>query len=209
MARYRISERFVVLVFAVFLSVPLLFSAQPSDRHPVPRPHSGKQHCDICGTYRKWLSEDVVYIITDQERADFAKLTTDEQRDKFIEDFWERRNPIPGSEQNAFKEEHYRRFAYANERFAARIPGWKTDRGRIYIRYGVPDQIVRHFSAAGSNRASDLVGVGPIPYDWELWHYRYIEGVGKDVTFKFVDTCGCGQFEIPVEKDDLNKYNPK
>jgi len=159
--------------------------------------------------YQKWLSEDVRYVITDQERADFKKLTTDEQRDKFIDDFWERRNPNPGSKENAFKEEHYRRIAYTNQHFAAKIPGWKTDRGRMYIMFGPPDQVDHHYSAAGSEKAGSLVGVGQIPYDWELWHYRYIDGIGKDVTFKFVDTCGCGRYEMPVTKEELNKYKPK
>jgi GWxTD domain-containing protein len=153
---------------------------------------------------RKWLNEDVVYIITDEERSDFKKLTTDQQRDKFITDFWARRNPNPGSLENKFQEEHYRRIAYANEHFAADIQGWRTDRGRTYIMFGPPDRVDKHFSAAGSEDAIDFVGVGSIPYDWELWHYRSIEGVGEDIDLKFVDTCGCGRFQIPIPKGDFN-----
>jgi GWxTD domain-containing protein len=159
--------------------------------------------------YRKWLDEDARYLTSDEERAEFRGLKTDQQRDKFIEDFWERRNPNPGSTENKFKEEHYRRITYTNEHFAANVPGWKTDRGRTYIRYGAPDEIEQHFSAAGSKKASDLFGVGAIPYDWELWHYRYIEGIGKHVALEFVDTCGCGRYEIPTPNEALNKYKPR
>jgi len=97
----------------------------------------------------------------------------------------------------------------ANEHFATKLPGWKTDRGRIYIIYGPPDQVDNHFSAAGSESAERILGAGAIPYDWELWHYRYIDGVGKNVAIKFVDTCACGEYQIPVEKKDLKKYTPQ
>ncbi len=159
--------------------------------------------------YRKWLDEDVRYIISDEERSDFNKATTDGQRDKFVEEFWERRNPDPGSSENKFKEEHYRRLAYTNQHFAARAAGYRTDRGRIYILYGPPKAVERHYSAAGSETVGSITTAGAIPFDWELWHYEYIEGLGKDVTFKFVDACGCGEYQIPIEKDDLKKYGPR
>src|SRR3974390_2029168 len=87
-------------------------------------------------TYKKWLDEDVRWIITDEEKSAFMQLSNDEERDQFIEAFWARRDPTPDTEENEFKEDHYARIAYANEHFAAGIPGWKTDRGRIYIVYG-------------------------------------------------------------------------
>src|SRR5271167_1507135 len=86
--------------------------------------------------YKKWLDEDVVYIISPEERHAFLHLATNEEREQFIEAFWQRRNPDPDSPENTFKEEHYRRIAYANEHFASGEPGWKTDRGRIYIIWG-------------------------------------------------------------------------
>jgi GWxTD domain-containing protein len=178
-------------------------------RLPSPRRKEKPLRIASLPIWPKWLNEDVPYIITDEERADFNKLHTDEQLDKFIEDFWEPRNPNHGSAENTFKEEHYRRIAYTNQHFATNVPGWRTDRGRTYIRYGPPNQIDQHFSAAGSKKASDLFGVGAIPYDWELWHYHYIEGLGEDVTLEFVDTCGCGRFEMPVTKEDLNRYKPR
>lgn len=157
--------------------------------------------------YRKWLDEDARYIIADQERSEFAKLTNDQQRDEFVERFWEKRNPEPGSSPNVYKEQHYERIRFAISHFSVLdTSGWKTDRGRIYIVFGPPDHIDQHFSAAGSHKASDLFGVAAIPYDWELWRYGYIEGIGEDVDFTFVDTCGCGRYEMPREKRDLNRY---
>ena len=140
--------------------------------------------------WRKWLNEDVVYIITDQERADAGMLTTDQERDDFVGAFWERRNPTPGSAENPFKEEHYRRFAYANEHFGAGVPGWRTDRGRLYIVHGAPASIDSHPTLSP-----------PV----EEWHYGFIEGMGKDVTFRFVDTCHYGEYRLPVEKDEMKK----
>ena len=147
--------------------------------------------------YQNWLDQDVRYLITDQERSDFSRLTTDRERDAFVEAFWKRHDPMPGSAGNSFKEAHYQRLAYANSNFAARLPGFKTDRGRIYILYGPPDNVQKHFSAARADLA--------VPYSWELWHYSYIPGIGKDVDFKFVDTCGCGEFRIPADHGDLKK----
>jgi len=213
MDRFRLSHILLCgLILLIFVASSA--AAQNSDRaaprpKQLPVPDTPTAPLRYNHSYQRWLDQDVVYIITDEERTDFAKLETDQQRDKFIENFWERRNPNPTPEANPFKEEHYRRIAYSNEHFSANVPGWKTDRGRTYIRYGAPDQIDQHFSAAGSEKASDLVGGGAIPYDWELWHYLFIEGIGKDVMLKFVDICGCERYEMPVTKEALNKYKPK
>lgn len=93
--------------------------------------------------YKKWLEEEVVYIITPTERDVFRKLTTDRQREGFIEAFWKQRDPTPGTPRNEFKDEHYRRLAYANEFYGRGTPrpGWMTDRGRIYIILGPPRNI--------------------------------------------------------------------
>ena len=147
--------------------------------------------------FNKWLEEDVRWIITGQERARFLDLSTDEQRDKFVADFWERRNPTPGSPENSFKTEHYRRIAYANSHFTftdkkdKSTPGWKTDRGRIYILYGTPDSIDKH-AGGGYQLAS---GVKAVTDPLELWYYKSIPHVGQDITIKFVDKCRCGGYE--------------
>ena len=99
---------------------------------------------ELRGPFRKWMREDVRYILTSEERKAFVRLTTDEERENFIEQFWLRRDPTPDTQENEYREEHYRRIAYANERYASGIPGWRTDRGRIYITFGPPDEIESH-----------------------------------------------------------------
>lgn len=156
--------------------------------------------------YRKWLNEDVAYIITDEERAAFKRLSTDEEREQFIEQFWLRRDPTPDSQENEFKEEHYRRIAYANERFASGIPGWKADRGRIYIAFGPPDEIESHPSGGTYERPFEEGGGTTSTFPFEKWRYRWIEGIGSDIIIEFVDTTMTGEYRMtmdPSEKDAL------
>jgi GWxTD domain-containing protein len=156
--------------------------------------------------YRRWLDEDVAYIITDEERAAFKRLSTDEERENFIEQFWLRRDPTPDTAENEFKEEHYRRIAYANERFASGIPGWKTDRGRIYITFGPPDEREEHPSGGSYERPIEEGGGTTSTYPFEIWRYRWIEGVGTDVLIEFVDPSMTGEYRMtmdPSEKDAL------
>ena len=156
--------------------------------------------------YKKWLNEDVVYIITDEERQAFKRLQTDEEREQFIEQFWLRRDPTPDTVENEFKEEHYRRIAYANERFASGIPGWKTDRGRIYIMYGPPDEIESHPSGGSYERPMEEGGGETSTYPFEQWRYRYIDGIGNNIIIEFVDPTMSGEYHMtmdPSEKDAL------
>jgi GWxTD domain-containing protein len=156
--------------------------------------------------YKKWLDEDVAYIITDEERAAFKRLQTDEEREQFIEQFWLRRDPTPDTVENEYKEEHYRRIAYANEHFSSGIPGWKTDRGRIYIMYGPPDEIDSHPSGGSYERPIEEGGGETSTYPFEDWRYRYIEGIGTDVNIEFVDPTMTGEYHMtmdPSEKDAL------
>ena len=161
---------------------------------------------ELSSTYKKWLNEDVVYIITPEEKSAFKQLSNDEERDQFIEQFWLRRDPTPDSQENAFKEEHYRRIAYANEHFAAGKAGWRTDRGRIYIMWGPPDQIDTHPSGGTYDRPESEGNGTTSTYPFEDWRYRYLEGVGQEINLEFVDTCMCGDFHLtsdPNEKDAL------
>ena len=156
--------------------------------------------------YKKWLSEDVTYIITDEERQAFKHFNTDEEREQFIEQFWLRRDPTPDTQENEFKEEHYRRIAYANERFASGIPGWKADRGRIYITYGPADEVESHPSGGSYERPSEEGGGNTSTFPFEKWRYRYIEGIGSDINIEFVDTTMTGEYRMtmdPSEKDAL------
>jgi len=156
--------------------------------------------------YKKWLNEDVVYIISDEEKKAFHQLNTDDERQNFIEQFWLRRDPTPDTEENEFKEEHYRRIAYANEHYASGIPGWKTDRGRIYITFGPADEIESHPSGGSYERPIEEGGGETSTYPFEKWRYRYIDGIGNDVNIEFVDPTMSGEYHMtmdPSEKDAL------
>ena len=156
--------------------------------------------------YRKWLNEDVAYIITDEERSAFKRLQTDDEREQFIENFWLRRDPTPDTVENEFKEEHYRRIAYANEHFASGIPGWKADRGRIYITFGPPDEIDSHPSGGTYERPPEEGGGETSTFPFEQWRYRYIEDIGNNIIIEFVDTTMSGEYRMtsdPSEKDAL------
>ncbi|HWF09648.1 MAG TPA: GWxTD domain-containing protein [Bryobacteraceae bacterium] len=156
--------------------------------------------------WKKWLNEDVTYIITDEERKAFRQLNTDEEREQFVEQFWLRRDPTPDTVENEYKEEHYRRIAYTNERFASGIPGWKTDRGRIYITFGPPDERDEHPSGGTYERPTAEGGGETTTFPFEDWRYRYIEGIGNDVNIEFVDTTMTGEYHMtmdPSEKDAL------
>ncbi len=161
---------------------------------------------ELEGPYRKWLGEDVLYIITDEERTAFKRMATDEEREQFIEQFWLRRDPTPDSQENEFKEEHYRRIAYTNERYASGIPGWKTDRGRIYITFGPPDENESHPSGGTYERPFEEGGGTTSTYPFEKWRYRWIEGIGSDIIIEFVDPTMTGEYRMtmdPSEKDAL------
>ncbi|MGO9168830.1 MAG: GWxTD domain-containing protein, partial [Candidatus Sulfotelmatobacter sp.] len=177
-------------------ATPTDTQAQPTDQvDPLKRKPNEKQkkaqkralNIELSKTYKKWLNEDVIWIITDEERAAFKQLSNDEERDNFIEAFWQRRDPTPDTEENEYKEEHYRRIAYANEHFAAGIPGWKSDRGRIYIMYGPADEVDSHPSGGSYERPLEEGGGETSTFPFEDWRYRYLEGIGQEIIIEFVD----------------------
>ncbi|HKF03231.1 MAG TPA: GWxTD domain-containing protein [Candidatus Sulfotelmatobacter sp.] len=185
--------------------------AQPADAvDPLKRPVTEKERKknakalkqELSKPYKKWLDEDVAYIITDEERAAFRQLSNDEERDNFIEAFWQRRDPTPDTEENEFKEEHYQRIAYANEHFAAGVPGWKTDRGRIYIVFGKADEVESHPSGGTYERPMEEGGGETSTFPFEQWRYRYIEGIGQEVIIEFVDTCMCGEYHMTMDRSE-------
>jgi GWxTD domain-containing protein len=156
--------------------------------------------------YKLWLNEDVVYIISPEERQAFLQLETNEEREQFIEQFWLRRSNNPDLPDNDFKEEHYRRIAYTNEHFASGIPGWKTDRGRMYIMWGPADEVESHPTGGTYDRPMEEGGGSTSTYPWETWRYRYMEGIGENVIWEFVDPSGSGEYRLtmdPSEKDAL------
>jgi len=165
---------------------------------------------EIKGEYKKWLDEDVRWIITDEELAAFKHLTNDEERDKFEEAFWQRRNPNQDSPDNEFMDEHYRRIAFANDHYAAGEPGWKTDRGMMYIKFGKPDSIDSQPSGGEYNRPMEEGGGQTVTYPFEIWHYRYIPGVGDNVDIEFVDACMCNEYRATIDRSekDALKHTP-
>ena len=208
------------LVFGLLPVTPHRLSAQQSsgssattqdqEVDPLKRPRSDEEvrkaqkavRQELKGAYKTWLEQDVAYIITDEERKAFKNLSNDEEREAFIEQFWLRRNPNPDSPENEFRDEHYRRIQYANDHFAAGKPGWKTDRGHIYIAFGKPDSIDSHPSGGSYQRPVDEGGGETATFPFEVWHYRYLEGIGDNIDIEFVDTCQCGDYHFTIDRSE-------
>jgi GWxTD domain-containing protein len=157
---------------------------------------------ELKGHYKTWVEQDVRWIITDTELQAFKQLTNDEERDQFEEEFWQRRNPNPDDPDNTYRDEIYARIAYANEHFTSGKPGWMTDRGHIYIAYGKPDDIDAHPSTGSYDRPMDEGGGNTVAYPFEVWHYRYIEGIGDNIDLEFVDTCQCGDYHYTIDRSE-------
>jgi GWxTD domain-containing protein len=202
------------LAFFITSSAPLLAQdARDPSAPPAPQKLDKQQKRKMKKTlkeldtpYKQWLNEDVVYIISPEERQAFLQLDTNEEREQFIEQFWLRRSSNPDLPENDFKEEHYRRIAYANEHFASGIPGWKTDRGRMYIMWGPADEVDSHPTGGTYDRPMEEGGGSTTTYPWETWRYRYMEGIGENVIWEFVDPSGSGEYHLtldPSEKDAL------
>ncbi len=157
---------------------------------------------ELKGSYKTWVDQDVAWIITDEELQAFKHLSNDLERDQFIENFWLRRNPNPDSPENEYREEHYARIAYANEHFAAGKAGWRTDRGHIYIAYGKADSIDSHPSGGSYDRPMEEGGGNTSTFPFEVWHYRYLEGIGDNIDIEFVDTCMCGDYHMTIDRSE-------
>ncbi len=198
---------FATTVFAAFASITAL-SQTPAKTPPGQDPLSGtirvgKEKGDV---FKRWLNEDVPYIITPAERRAFLMLTTNEERENFIKIFWDNRDPDRDTEENEYREEYYERIAYANENFSSGIPGWKTDRGRIYIAWGKPDTVESHASGGAYDRPAYECGGSTTTYPFETWFYRHLDNVGDGIEIEFVDRTGTGEYKIangPDDKDAL------
>src|SRR5579859_2627859 len=214
----RVARTVVASVFSLAIYLPVAFAQQaqdPQDPNSLPAPKKLDKETkrkmkqtlkELDNAYKQWLSEDVIYIITPEERNAFLQLSTNEEREQFIEQFWLRRSSNPDLPDNDFKEEHYRRIAYANEHYASGIPGWKTDRGRIYIIWGQADEVDSHPTGGTYDRPIEEGGGSTTTYPWESWRYRYLEGLGNNIELEFVDPTGSGEYHLtsdPSEKDAL------
>ncbi|CAN5608763.1 hypothetical protein BH20ACI3_BH20ACI3_13570 [soil metagenome] len=195
----------LAIILSVLNSAPFSFG-QDSRSAQDPSLKARNVKPELKKAYKDWLDKDVTYIITDEERKAFKKLATDDERERFIEEFWRRRDPDPDTDENEFKEEYYERIAYANEHFASGIPGWKSDRGRIWIMYGKPDGRETHPMGGMYDRPSYEGGGSTSTYPFETWFYRYLPGVGSGIDIEFVDPTGSGEYRLarnPNEKDAL------
>jgi GWxTD domain-containing protein len=200
----------VVLAFAFAFPVAPLSAKEKQEAGKLTKKQERKRlkklEKELQGPFKRWLKEDVLYIITGVEKKAFVRFTTGEEREDFIEQFWMRRDPTPDSMENEYKEEHYRRIAYANDRFASGFPGWRTDRGRIYITFGPPDEIEDHPAGGMYDRPMDEGGGTTSTFPFQIWRYRYIEGIGTDILIEFVDPSMTGEYRHtmdPYEKDAL------
>ncbi len=207
MSRKSLFRSLVLVVWTVSVTA-FSVSAQKPKETPVPDINDRTRNVkpELKEAYKRWLSNDVAYIITKEERRAFQALQTDEERENFIESFWRRRDPNPDTEENEYREEYYERIAYANERFTSGIPGWRTDRGRIYIAWGKPDSIESHPSGGAYDRPSYEGGGSTSTYPFEIWFYRHLDNVGDGVEIEFVDPTGTGEYRIARnanEKDAL------
>src|SRR5881296_541709 len=211
----RVVRTLVACIFSIAISVPTVFAQQVQDANAPPAPQKLDKETkrkmrrtlkELDSAYRQWLTEDVTYIISPDERNAFLQLDTNEEREQFIEQFWLRRSSNPDLPENDFKEEHYRRIAYANEHFASGIPGWKTDRGRMYIMWGPADEVESHTTGGTYDRPMEEGGGSTSTYPWETWRWRYLEGIGENIILEFVDPSGSGEYHMtmdPSEKDAL------
>ena len=180
---------------------------QAQQQDPLKRPLSSKQRKEMFKgaketPYDIWVKQDVRWIITPAELEAFNRLSNDEERDAFVETFWDHRDPTPDTAENEFKDEHYRRLAYANEHFAAGIQGSLTDRGHIYIAWGPPDEIESHASGGLYNRDISEGGGTTTTYPFERWRYRHLEGVGDNVILEFVDACMCNEYRLTIDRNE-------
>ena len=195
-------RRFVTALLLASFSIASI-SAQQTKRNPEEKPRKIKQ--EPKKAYVNWIS-DVEVIATQSERDAWKKLETDDEREKFIEDFWHSRDPDPDTEENEFKQEFFERIAYANEHFSSGKPGRFTDRGRIYIKFGKPDEVESHPAGGSYNRPSYEGGGSTSTYPFEKWFYRHIPNVRSGVELEFVDPTGSGEYRLarnPDEKDAL------
>src|SRR6266700_423387 len=211
----RVVRTLFISIFSAAIAIPSVFARQAQDTGAPPaqqkldKATKRKMHKtlkELGFEYRQWLTEDVTYIISPEERNAFLQLDTNEEREQFIEQFWLRRSSNPDLPENDFKEEHYRRIAYANEHYASGIPGWKTDRGRTYIIWGPADEVDSHPTGGTYDRPMNEGGGSTSTYPWEMWRYRYLEGIGNNGEIEFVDPSGSGEYRMtmdPSEKDAL------
>lgn len=192
-------QKVIVICSIMLLGITTLFAQDVNEKARKTKKERDK-------IYKNWLSKDVRYIITPEEKKAFKQLKTDEEKENFIENFWRRRDPNPDTEENEYREEYYERIAYANENFTSGKPGWMTDRGRVYIAWGKPDSVESRPMGGAYDRPAWEGGGTTTTYPFEIWFYRNLDGIGSGIEIEFVDPTGTGEYRIATnanEKDAL------
>ena len=190
----------IILIFSALI-VTVNISAQPATKNSDPQDKPRKVKPEPNKAFKQWLQE-VEPIVRPGELDAWNKLQTDEEREQFILEFWRLRDTDPDTEENEYREAYFERMAYVNEHFSAGIPGHKTDRGKIYLKYGKPDEIESHPSGGSYQPPSHERYSATATYPFEKWWYRHIPG-HNDVEIEFVDPSGTGEYRIarnPFEK---------
>ena len=200
-------QSIVIVLFLALVGTGLSQSAPPSKKSgKAGKSDKALLQEEMEDYYKKWLKQDVVYIISDEEKGVFNRLNSGDEREQFIEQFWMRRDSDPQTNFNEFKEEHYRRIAYANDHFFSAKAGWRTDRGRTYIMWGPPDDREMRPSAGRYERLPYEGGGTTVTYAFERWYYRHIPGIGSNIELEFVDKTGTAEYRLALgleEKDAL------
>jgi GWxTD domain-containing protein len=197
MSRVEFTRNFAFAVIVIAMGAICGFAQDPKGTPTEDVSNNARNYKrELKDAYKKWINNDVSYIITKEEKRAFYALQTDEERENFIENFWRRRDPNPDTEENEYREEYYERIAYANEHFSSGIPGWKTDRGRIYIAWGKPDSVETHPTGGSYDRPSYEGGGATTTYPFEVWFYRHLDNVGEGLEIEFVDPTGTGEYRL-------------
>lgn len=208
MLRDRLVPSVATIVLSLCVSGLNVSAQKKPTQSPDQKPRKIKAESDRA--FKDWPKE-VDAIITGPELEAYRKLQTNEEREQFIEVFWDRRDTDPDTQENEYKEQYYERLAYANEHFASGKPGSMTDRGRMYLKWGKPDEIESHPSGGRYDRSPDEGGGSTTTYPFERWFYRSLSiydggvpTVRSGVEIEFVDPSGTGEYRIahgPDEKD--------
>ncbi len=184
----------VLGVFAAVMMSAVFLRGNGDQQKP---PVKDKKPNEIPAQHKKWADEEVLYIISDNEREVFKSLRTDEEREGFIRTFWRRRDPTPETPVNEFREEHYRRLEWATKRYFEGKAGWRTDRGRVYIMFGPPDFFETN---PGGGRGFLFDPSGPTAeFPSEVWTYRSIPGLKERIgriDFIFVNYYNSGSYQL-------------
>jgi len=192
------ARRFAVL-FLTLVLIPAVGKSQRTKPAPDEKPRQVKK--EVKRPYADWI-KDVDVILTEEDRLAWSKLKTDDEREQFIQLFWRQRDPDPDTEENEYKEQFYERVAYANEHFSSGKPGRLSDRGRIYIKFGKPDDIESHPSGGAYDRPANEGSGSITTYPFEKWSYRYIPNVGSGIELEFVDPSGSGEYRLARNPDE-------